>query len=300
MVIKEAYEKFIYDKRLAGLSEKSILSYQYQLIGFFRYIGHDMEVSSISKRDVDDYIMSLYDSEVSKGTRHSYIRSVRIFLCWAHKIEPLSFEPKEIKVPKTPKKQLRVYSDEEVALIFSSIKNDIPWLEIRDKLIVALMYDSGLRQMEVCNLRWKDVQFAEKRMIVYGKGDKERYVPLGETCIDMMDIFHELCPYKNRLLVFCSDVGENLSTNAIKLMFQRLKKHLPFEISSHKLRHNFATNYCIDQMEQFGHVDSLSLKTVMGHSSLQTTEKYLHYASSIMAVKSSRSHLDGIKLSKIK
>lgn len=296
MTVNEAYNKFIYEKRIAGLSDKSIKAYYYQLIGFVRYVGMETDINSLSRKDIDEYLIDLYDSDVSKGTRSSYVRSVRIFLCWVAEKECLSFDPYKIIVPRSPKKHLRIYSDDEVSQIFGAIKNSIPWIEIRDKLIVALMYDSGLRQMEVCGLRWKDIQESMGTMIVYGKGDKERYVPIGDTSIKLMEMYKELCPYKNRSLVLCALDGTPLCPNAIKLMIQKLKKHLPFELSSHKLRHNFATNYCLDQYEQYGHVDSLSLKIVMGHSTLQTTEKYIHFATGLMAAKSSRSHLDKIVL----
>lgn len=298
MTFKTLFQNFIYDKTVAGLAPKSLDAYRYQLIGFLRFVGEDTEVESISRKKVDDYILSIRKSNLHKGTLHSYVRSVRIILVYASKYCSLSFDPKEIVVPKSPKKQLRIYTDDEVAYIFNSVENSIPWLEYRDRAILALMYDSGLRLIEVCRMQLEDIQFKNRRLLVHGKGDKERYVPLGDFSAALIMAYMDICPYDIIDEVFLSNDGNVLTTNAIKLMVARIKKKLPFPLSSHKLRHNFATNYCIDQLERFGHIDSLSLKSLMGHESLQTTEKYLHYASNFVAVKSSSSHLDTISLPK--
>lgn len=292
MTIESLYNLFIEQKYIDGLAETSITSYRFQLVGFVRDYGC-RESSTLGKSDIDLYISSLRKRKVTQGTLHSYIRSLRIFLKWIlnHGYE-ITFDPEQIAVPRSPKKNPKIYTDDEVELIFDSIKNSIPWLELRDKAIVALMYDSGLRQMEVCNLKLSYLEFSEHRVLVQGKGNKERYASLGEVSETFIRLYMQACPYEVYDNVFYALDGTALTKNAVKLLVFRIKKHLPFELSSHKLRHNFATNYCIDQYERYGTCDSLALQTLMGHSSLQTTEKYLHYASNIMAVKHCRSHLD--------
>ena len=293
MTVSEAFEKFIYDKRLAGLKDTSIKDYDFQLRQFFQFVGSSVDISDLSKSLVESYILSVNRSKLSKGTKHSYIRSLRIFLLYLS--EEFGYDlmnPSKIVVPKMPKKSLKIYTDEEVIQIFGAIRNNIQWIQARDKAIVALMLDSGIRQMEVAGLRWSDIQMNANRMTVHGKGDKERYVPLGNTSRYLLEQYDKLCVYKKTDTVFRAVDGMNLSNNAIKLMISRINRQLPFEMSSHKLRHNFATNYCIEQMEKYGHIDSLSLKVLMGHESLQTTEKYIHFAYSLLATKYCDSRLD--------
>lgn len=73
-----------------------------------------------------------------------------------------------------------------------------------------------------------------------------------------------------------------------------LSNKLPFDLSAHKLRHNFATNYILDQYKEKGKVDIYQLKALMGHSDIETTERYLHIANEIIASNNSISHLDNI------
>ncbi|MCI8403065.1 MAG: phage integrase family protein [Lachnospiraceae bacterium] len=103
-----------------------------------------------------------------------------------------------------------------------------------------------------------------------------------------------LCPFPLDELpfLFVSASGFHLSRNAVKLMIRKTASSLPFDLSSHKLRHNFATNYCVDQMEQSGRVDIYRLMYIMGHEDIKTTNRYLHFACEILAGKGHISHLD--------
>ena len=128
-------------------------------------------------------------------------------------------------------------------------------------------------------------------MVVCGKGNKERTVPLGSFTIRFMREYLRLCPHKSDK-IFVERRGEPLTCNAVKLLVRKLAKELPFELSSHKLRHNFATNYCIDQYETRGNIDIYSLMIIMGHEDIETTERYLHHAKEIISTRNSISHLD--------
>lgn len=79
-----------------------------------------------------------------------------------------------------------------------------------------------------------------------------------------------------------------------KKLVSKMAKKLPFELSSHKLRHNFATNYCLDQYNAYGQVDIYRLMYLMGHEDVSTTRRYLHFANEILASKGCISHVDAI------
>ena len=80
------------------------------------------------------------------------------------------------------------------------------------------------------------------------------------------------------------------------MLISKISKKLPFEFSSHKLRHNFGTNYCLDQYDKYGQIDIYKLMVIMGHEDIKTTRKYLHIANSIIVARSNISHLDKILL----
>ena len=87
---------------------------------------------------------------------------------------------------------------------------------------------------------------------------------------------------------------DNLTPDSVKHLISKIGKCLPFPFSSHKLRHNFATNYCLDQYEKHGQIDVYSLMILMGHEDVKTTERYLHFAKQIIASRQHISHLDAI------
>lgn len=293
MQIQEVYERFILSRRLAGLSSKTVRNYKDFLKPFVEFVGSRENVSAVTQDMIDGYILELLEKDISKATLATYIRHMKIFLKWASENYTVQYNYKSVRVPKNPKRRVKIYSDEEAAQIFNAIKAESDWLTVRNKTIIALMYDSGLRQNEVCTLKRAKVSFVQNRMTVYGKGDKERVVPLGRMTAEFMKEYLRLCPYSSKD-VFVNRRGEPLTGNAVKLLVTKLADALPFELSSHKLRHNFATNYCIDQYQRNGQVDIFRLMVLMGHEDIETTKRYLHLAYEIIGAWDCISHLDKI------
>ena len=250
MTVSEVFYQFMRSKKLAGLSQATITDYAAHLKGFLSYVGDSFPVSDISEELVQNYILSLYGRRLKKASVATYIRNLRIFLSYVCKLSPLPFSPSSIRVPKNPKKQLQVYSDDEIRQIFQAVHTSAPWLNARNRAIIALMLDSGLRQGEISSLLRSDVSFNPPRLLVHGKGNKDRFVPLGNVSAKFLHEYFELCPFSAVDYVFLSDSGAPLSRNAIRLFIARVAKRLPFALSSHKLRHNFATNYCPDKIFQ--------------------------------------------------
>lgn len=291
MTVKDAFRQFIRTRYIKGLSDKTIKSYQCLVSPFLRYIGDDTEMEDITQDDIEDYLDSLYARPLSRSTVATYIRNARIFLKWYEDKYDVEYTTDEVLVPRSPKKVLHLYTPDEIKLIFQTIDACAPWLSARNRAMVALMLDSGIRQGEVCSLLVKNVDFDSRRMKVCGKGNKERFVPLGHTASRLLNDYLALRPYEIDN-VFVGFYGEKITPNAIKTMTWNLQKLLPFEFSSHKLRHNFATNYLLDQYERFGQMDIYQLMAIMGHEDIKTTQRYLHEANSILAVKACISHLD--------
>lgn len=293
MTLKETFDKFIYAKRLQGLSDKTIKDYR-QMVGFVvRFLGEDTDIKDITHEMIETYIEYQLDRNLSRSTFATYIRNAKIYLMWLESKFDVNFGATDIKTPKSPKTTPYIYSSKDIALIFDNITNDVEWLQIRNKSMVALMLDSGIRQEEVCNLKVADVDFHSNIIKIHGKGNKERLVPLGTLAKRLIQEYLSKCPYNSKRL-FISLYGENITTNALKIMARKIADRLPFEFSCHKLRHNFATNYCLDQYEQYGKIDIYSLMVIMGHENIKTTERYMHIAIQILASRQSISHLDKI------
>lgn len=293
MTVKESFDKFIYAKRLQGLSDKSIKDYR-QIIGFVvRFLGEDTDIQDITRNKIDTYIEYQLDRNLTRSTFATYIRNAKIFLMWLESKYGLNFSASEIVTPKSPKTTPYIYSSADIALIFDNITSDIEWLALRNKAMVAIMLDSGIRQEEVCNLKLSDIDFHTNIIKIHGKGNKERLVPLGNLTKRFIQDYLNVCPYQSKH-IFISLYGEDITTNALKIIARKISDKLPFEFSCHKLRHNFATNYCLDQYEQYGKIDIYSLMVIMGHENIKTTERYMHIATQILASRQNISHLDKI------
>lgn len=244
----------------------------------------------------DDTIMDYFDSvlsrNVSKSTYATYMRETKVFLRYCAEITPVQYNWRSLKVPKAYKKTVYMYNPEEIKTIFDAVKSSEPVIQVRNVAIIALMLDSGLRQSEVCGLLLKNIRMDERYLIVEGKGDKERYVPIGNLTIKAITEYMAVRPQSDLPQLFLSRRGSPLTPNAVKLMCSKINRQLPFALSSHRLRHNFATNYCVDSYEDNGNIDVFKLMHVMGHEELETTMLYLHLAYSLIAAKGGISHLD--------
>lgn len=295
MTLQQAFDQFILSRKLAGLSEKTIQDYTL-FVNKFVSLYPGLPAGELSQEQVDSYILSLSSSRLSPATFATYVRHLKVFLRWMSGICSVSYDYRRIKVPKSPKKHVKLYADEEIRQIFDAVDAVYgdDWLCIRNKCVVALMLDSGLRQSEVTGLLWRNISFPHHNLLVTGKGSKDRIVPLGNLSASLLREYKSACPCPDARYVFVSRSGERLTGNAVRLFMQRIGRQLPFEFSSHKLRHNFATNYCLDQYSAYGNIDIYRLMYLLGHEDVSTTRRYLHMAYEIIAAQNNISHLDKI------
>lgn len=291
-VLLDTYEDFLRSRKLAGLSRKSIACYRDFLRPFLGFCGCNLPLESLSYALITDYIDTIYSRDLSRSTIGTYITHLKVYLRWLEDFYGLDLRTNMIRVPKQHKKIVHIYTDTEILEIYKNIKTSVPWLTIRNKLIISLMLDSGLRQNEVCTLLTNNVTLVERKIKVIGKGSKERLVPIGELTVHFFKQYFLLCPYQDTKQVFVSRDGSPLTTNSVKLLMSKIAKKLPFEFSSHKLRHNFGTNYCLDQYDKYGQVDIYKLMIIMGHEDIETTRRYLHLANEIIVARSNISHMD--------
>jgi len=291
LTIQDAFKRFLRSRQIKGLSDRTLDSYHNLTAPFLSFIGHDTAMEEITPDDLEDFMDHLFGRSLSQNSVASYARNARIFLKWYQKKNLVQYDYTDLPIPKTPQKIVRIYTPDEIRTIFQTVATCSLWLDARNRAIIALMLDSGIRQGEVCSLLLENVDFDNKRMKVCGKGNKERFVPLGDTSIRFLQEYLRLRPY-GLSQVFVSYHGEVLTCDAVKSMTGDLQALLPFEFSSHKLRHNFATNYLVNQYDQFGHMDIYQLMVIMGHEDVATVRKYLHEANNLIASRCCISHLD--------
>lgn len=221
---------------------------------------------------------------------NSRVRAVKAFYNYCIEEDLLPDFSKKLKATKIRKTEKLPLDDDEIHTLVSVFGDSA--LEERNRCWVILMCDSGLRRGEIINLQIGNVYLERGFMIVTGKGDKQRFVPLGELSkISLATYIHK---YRNEANesepVFVNRFGEKCTINTVKQVFQKLKKQTGIlRLHAHLLRHTFATNYLVDG----GDLETLRL--LMGHSDLQVTTMYLHLAENKKLLqRKHQSHLDMI------
>jgi integrase/recombinase XerC len=177
-----------------------------------------------------------------------------------------------ISSPKQDKTLPKALNTKDTTDILENIiHNKIDWLGLRDYAILTLLYGAGLRISEAINLNIND--FNEKDyIIIKGKGNKERIVPVLPIIKDRINKYIEACPYnfKNGEALFVGKRGERISPRIIQRRLAQLREELklPDIITPHALRHSFATHLLSQG------VNLRSIQELLGHSSLSTTQRY--------------------------
>lgn len=141
----------------------------------------------------------------------------------------------------------------------------------RDQVILTLIYSTGLRVSEICALKVKDISFKENRILITGKGGRERYVPLDAIVEESLKEYIEV--RKSEIAeLFVSKKGGALTPRAIQYMVKKYAKeaNIDKEVTPHKLRHTCATHL----LQEGAHL--VSIQKLLGHKSLNTTQIYLH------------------------
>lgn len=177
-----------------------------------------------------------------------------------------------VKSPKVGKHLPKNIDAEQVGQLLE-IESDKP-NDIRDLAMMELMYSSGLRLSELQGLDLGDLDLSAKEVRVWGKGSKERIVPIGSKALKAISrwlgVRVQFKPQDNA--VFLSNRGQRLSHRAIQLTMQKWGKQQGLEshLNPHKLRHSFATH----MLEASG--DLRAVQELLGHSNLSTTQIYTH------------------------
>lgn len=292
MTLAESWNKYSLHCLEKGHSPKTAQGYSDVCKPFISFIGPDKDINDITLDNVQEYLSTIRLGKLSRASIASYTRTIKCYLNYLKKYYDIPLKVCLIPIPKCKPKLVNILNCDELTEIASAVTAENEWITLRNKTIILMMYDSGLRQNEVCLLK-RNWIYSDNTMKVLGKGNKERIVPVGRTTRKFLNAYLAKCPYESEY-VFVGRRGENLTPNAVKQFMSKVAKKLSFSISSHKLRHNFATNFCLDQYNTVGAMDAYKLQIIMGHEDLTTTLGYIHEAQNIVASRQCVSHMDNV------
>ncbi len=300
MTIKEIYDMFILEQQFRNNTEVTIDWYKVQLNDFFRWLSSDdpNDLSLIHFKQFGVYLHSLTKrngEKLSGNSVHGTLRAVKAFYNFAIESNYIEDFSRQLKLPKVHNKEQVILDDEEIRKLFSCLNSCK--MDLRNKCFVALMLDCGLRRGEIPRLNIGDVNFKNRTLLIRGKGSKQRIVPLGQMSSELLNSYYFDCRrFSVSSAPFFVDRSQNRCTdNLIKQVFQDLKQLSGIErLHPHLLRHTFATYYLADG----GDLETLRL--ILGHSNIHTTQMYLHLAFNLNLSRSRHnSHLDKMSEAKL-
>ena len=268
-----------YLKLERGLSDNSIKSYEYDLILFKKFlITNKINDTPLNCKPetIKNYLYKSFSDKksISQARSISAIKSFFNYLIFEGYIKdsPIS----NIESPKQEKKLPKVLTEEEIKKLINSIDLNHDFGQ-RNKTIIEILYGTGIRVSELINLKLSNIFFKENIIKVIGKGNKERFVPLGEIASNEMKIYIN---NRNRLkidskssdILFLNRYGRGLTRSMIFKIISDASKRVGLDkkISPHTLRHSFATHLIKNG------ADLRTIQMILGHESITTTEIYTH------------------------
>ncbi len=249
--------------RIRGFSSKTVKAYLYYNKSLLKY--NKKSPKNINIDDIKEYLYFLKKKNLSNSTLNTAINALKFY--YTQILKRKFFLNKEVFRTKKAQKLPIVLTREEIGRIFSVITN------VKHKLLLGLMYSSGLRVSEVVNVKVKDFDFKNKLLRVnQAKGLKDRNTILAKKIIVSLEKY---CQNKNKNdYMFVNSRGEKLNVRSVqKIFFAALKKSgIQKNATCHSLRHSFATH-----LLEKG-VDIRYIQELLGHSRLETTQIYTKVA----------------------
>ena len=272
------FEKYLNIER--NYSNYTIKNYLIDITEFITYCNNfNKNYLNIKYTDIKSYLTHLYEKKYKSTTISRKISALRTFYAFLYDkniVDKNVFE--YITLPKKEKRLPKYLSNDDIDEIFKIIDISTP-LGIRNRLILELLYGSGLRVSELCNIKLSDIDFSNKSIRIIGKGKKERIVYYWEPCKRIIDLYLNgtrdeiLGKNKNEYLIIGNKKSnKSLSVRSVELILNNIieSTSLNKKASPHTLRHTFATHLLNDGC------DILIVKELLGHSSLDTTGIYTH------------------------
>ena len=261
-------------------SSNTVESYIRDLKYFLTYI--DKEILNITKRDIDNYILHLLPN-YNESSINRIIASIKSFYKYLAIYKGFINVSEDVECLQRKKKLPKYLSIEEVDNLLDIELNT--YFDHRNKAILELMYSTGLRATELINLELNNIDTVNMIVHVYGKGSKERIVPMSKIAVNYLDIY--INNYRDSLFVkgkpktdalFLNNHGTKMTRQGLYKIIGKIakEKNINKEITPHVLRHSFATH-----MIECG-ADIRSVQELLGHENVVTTEIYTHLANSFI------------------
>lgn len=247
---------------------------------------------TVGKQHVRDYLSVMHERGATSRTLARRIASLRRYFAWAMRTKMAESDPTDgVHTPKVNGKLPRPLDEETVARLVSTENEEAPeWRRARDRVVLEILYGSGLRVSEVCSLTVQSVSSDMTTMRVMGKGSKERVVPLSEPATVALQrwaqVRHEVLGEAPEVALLLSSRGHPVSRRDITRLLDEAceRAGIAGGTHPHALRHSFATHLMDNG------ADTRSIQELLGHSDASTTQRYTHVSKERLRLVYSESH----------
>lgn len=260
MKLNDAAADFLQDKKVY-CAPKTIENYTEHLFRFLQFAPEELE--ELTSDVLRSYVLKMREDKIRSVTINTYMRTIKAFCRWLFEEGYLDKNVSKIKLPRPDPKIKKPLSEQEVKKIMHFLYNP------RDRVIFRLMLDAGLRESEVCNLKYSDIDLANNLiMIRSSKFNRNRILPLCPNLKLWIQYYKSGSEY-----VVLGRTGEPMTPEAVKQIFTKLKKKTGItRVHAHLCRHTFATSY----MMGGGNLEKL--RVMLGHADYNATKIYLQLA----------------------
>ena len=256
-------------------SPNTIISYRKDLEDFAEFLLDTESIENLQKTDkkmVRNFIIHLNNQKLSKRSINRKISTLKSFYNFLLRISEIKTSPLEgISMLKFYAEKQIPFSEEEMKHLLLILEE--AQVELLDKLIIEVLYQTGMRRAELCNLPLENVNFSRNEIVVIGKGNKERIVPISPDLSNVLKIYyleHRKPAAEAEKYFFVSSKGKKITEKFVYLMVTSYLSQVSLKEkkSPHILRHSFATHVLN------GGAEISKVKKIMGHASLASTQVY--------------------------
>ena len=271
----------IYLRLEQSMSDNSVIAYSHDIELFMQYlkgISHSMLLKHITQENIESFLAYLYKLGLSASSQARILSGIKKFYTYLLQEKIVEENPTIlISSPSIGRHLPDVLSYDEICSMIDTIDLSQQFGH-RNKAILEIMYACGLRVSEVISLKISDIYVNDEFIRIFGKGEKERLIPISQATIKTLYLYIEgerkHLPIKPRHTdtVFINRRGSGLSRQMVFLIIKDLaeKAGIKKNIGPHTIRHSFATHL----LE--GGADLRAVQQMLGHSSISTTEIYTH------------------------
>lgn len=274
----DEFLEYIEKQKMYSLNTKK--NYEIDINEFMNYLkDKEINYTDVNYEFIKEYLVFMYNKKYKRNTIARKLSSLRSFYKYLFNNNIIKTNPfKYVKTPKKEKMLPKYLSVVDLETIFN-----VPDLNFnlgqRDRLILEILYATGIRVGELVEIKVSDIDFFNKEIKVNGKGSKQRIVEFGDYCFEYINLFlndgrEKILKKHNKTssYLIINDHGDKITTRGVELLIDKIikKAALKRKVTPHMLRHTFATHLLNEGC------DILTVKELLGHESLESTQIYTH------------------------